>query len=384
MRVLYLLALLVSVTTAIEYEKYAKGMEELRIRNKFDDFVKTHDKKYNSPEEFQDRLQVFAENLREIENHNARMDKTWTKGVNAFTDLTAQEFRSIHASGLLNLVKREGDHSNNLADTLTPVSELPESKDWRDDGVISAVRSQGQCGSCWAFATAEQLESYLAINTGKLEILSPQHITSCTPNPMHCGGTGGCYGSLTEIGLTYAHMMGVVREEDYPYTSGTTGETGECMYDAESQTAAVYVRGYETLPHNSLEAVMNHIANVGPLGISVDASVWHSYQGGVFDGCSYDENIVINHGVQLVGYGTDAEHGDYWIVRNSWGPEWGENGFIRLKRESEALCGTDSTPSMGTACEGDGNAVQKVCGMCGVLFDTTYPIGADTTSGIRP
>ena len=88
--------------------------------------------------------------------------------------------------------------------------------------------------------------------------------------------------------------------------------------------------------------------------------------------------------LQLVGYGTDAEHGDFWIVRNSWGPEWGENGFIRLKRESEAICGTDSTPSMGTACEGDGNAVQKVCGMCGVLFDTTYPIGADTTSGIRP
>ena len=88
--------------------------------------------------------------------------------------------------------------------------------------------------------------------------------------------------------------------------------------------------------------------------------------------------------LQLVGYGTDAEHGDFWIVRNSWGPEWGEKGFIRLKRESEAICGTDSTPSMGTACEGDGNAVQKVCGMCGVLFDTTYPIGADTTSGIRP
>lgn len=201
---------------------------------------------------------------------------------------------------------------------------------------------------------------------------------------MHCGGTGGCYGSLIEIGLTYAHMMGVVRESDYPYTSGETGETGECMYDAESQTAAVYVRGYETLPHNDLDAVMNHIATIGPLGISVDASVWHSYEGGVFNGCSYDENIEINHGVQLVGYGTDPEHGDFWIVRNSWGPEWGENGYIRLKRETEVNCGTDSTPMIGTACEGDGNAVQKVCGMCGVLFDTTYPIGADVTSGIKP
>ena len=87
---------------------------------------------------------------------------------------------------------------------------------------------------------------------------------------------------------------------------------------------------------------------------------------------------------QLVGYGTDDEHGDYWIVKNSWGADWGENGYIRLKRESTAVCGTDSTPSMGTACEGDGNAVQKVCGMCGVLFDTSYPIGTAPTSGIKP
>ena len=89
------------------------------------------------------------------------------------------------------------------------------------------------------------------------------------------------------------------REEDYPYTSGDTGETGDCKYDAESQVAAVYVRGYETLPHNNYTAVINHIANVGPLGISADASVWHSYQGGVFDGCPYEENININHGIQV-------------------------------------------------------------------------------------
>ena len=88
--------------------------------------------------------------------------------------------------------------------------------------------------------------------------------------------------------------------------------------------------------------------------------------------------------MQLVGYGTDPETGDYWLVKNSWGPQYGENGYIRLKRESEAICGTDSTPAMGTACEGDGNAVQKVCGMCGILFDTSYPIGTDSVSGIKP
>ena len=102
---------------------------------------------------------------------------------------------------------------------------------------------------------------------------------------------------ILEIILEFVEL--IFRESDYPYTSGQTGETGECMYDAESQTAAAYVRGYVTLPHNDLDAVMNHIANIGPLGISVDASVWHSYEGGIFDGCSYEENIEINHGVQV-------------------------------------------------------------------------------------
>ena len=88
MNIIYLFVFLVSVANAIDYGKYAKSMEDLRIKNKFNEFVKTHDKKYNGPEELADRLKIFAENLRDIESHNARMDKTWTKGVNAFTDLT--------------------------------------------------------------------------------------------------------------------------------------------------------------------------------------------------------------------------------------------------------------------------------------------------------
>ena len=97
---------------------------------------------------------------------------------------------------------------------------------------------------------------------------------------------------------TYTHTH--IREEDYPYISGSTQESETCVYDAASMDAAVYVRGYETLPHNDHDALINHIAFVGPLAVSVDASNWHSYEGGVFDGCSYDENIEINHAVQVI------------------------------------------------------------------------------------
>merc|ERR1711936_682287 len=94
-----------------------------------------------------------------------------------------------------------------------------------------------------------------------------------------------------------------------------------------------------------------HIANVGPLATSVAASSWSSYGGGIYSGCSYDSNIRMNHGVQLVGYGSE-EGQDYWIVRNSWGSSWGEDGYIRLKRQATPQCGTDSTPMDGTACVG--------------------------------
>jgi cathepsin L len=215
------------------------------------------------------------------------------------------------------------------------------------------------------------------INTGTLPDLSTQQVTSCTPNPTHCGGTGGCYGSVCQLGFNYIQLFGIVSGEDYPYTSGTTMATGECQYDLSAMTPIASITGYNTLPTNDQDAVLNHLANVGPLAIAADASVWHRYSGGVFDDCSYDENISINHGIQLVGYGTDEVDGDYWKVRNSWGPGWGENGYIRLKRDQKAQCGVNSTPMDGTACVGGpGNDQQTVCGQCGMLLDVSYPIGA--------
>jgi len=95
---------------------------------------------------------------------------------------------------------------------------------------------------------------------------------------------------------------------------------------------------------------MNAVATLGPIAVSVDASTWHSYESGVFNGCSYTENIDVNHAVVLVGYGTDDKLGDFWLIRNSWGTGYGENGYIRLAREYDVQCGVDSTPQDGTAC----------------------------------
>merc|ERR1712038_831517 len=344
------------------------------LSSQFQAFEHKFGKTYKSSAERLSRFATFMKNVKEIEEHNKSGKSSYKKVINKFADMTPEEFNKVML-GYKNAPK-PGTAFADVKDV--KVEDLPASVDWRDKGAVSAVKDQGYCGSCWAFATVESIESYLQINSGgELAELSAQQINSCTPNPLNCGGSGGCKGSIPQLGFVYTQLFGLVKEDDYPYTSGTFGVTGDCDYSPDSMDNLATVRGYETLPRNNYEAVMNHVANVGPLSVAVDASSWSFYGGGVFDGCDYDRNIEINHAVQLVGYGTDSSDGDYWIVRNSWGKNWGEHGYIRLKRESNPPCGTDNTPLMGTGCEDDGNDVLTVCGQCAILFDVCYPIGTD-------
>jgi len=132
------------------------------------------------------------------------------------------------------------------------------------------------------------------------------------------------------------------------------------------------VSDYVVLPSNQLQPVLNGIGTLGPMAISVDASTWSSYESGVYDGCN-QTNPDLDHEVQLVGYGTDATLGDYWLVRNSWSPAWGESGYIRLRRTATPRCGLDITPSDGDGCKGGPPSV-TVCGTCGILYDVVYPV----------
>jgi len=342
--------------------------------DQFAEFKIKYQKTYASRAETSIRATIFSQNLKRIEEHN-KSGSTWTMGVTEFADLTDAEFESIYLGGYKKLPSSGQGNGQSVA--TKAAKDLPESVDWREKNAITAVKNQGQCGSCWAFCTTEMIESYAAIATGNLPELSSQQVTSCTPNPLSCGGTGGCAGSIPQLGYTYIQLFGAVSDADYPYVSGTSTNTEDCAYDFENAMPVVGITGYNTLPANDQDAVMTHIAEVGPLGIAVYASGWSMYTSGVYSGCSYDSNIALNHAVQMVGYGTDATDGDYWIVRNSWGGSWGENGYIRLQRETTAQCGTDSTPMDGTACAGGpGNDEQHVCGECGVLFDTSYPLGA--------
>jgi len=340
----------------------------LEPRQQFEEFKVKFNKTYCCSDEEESRFKIFASNLEDLEL--TRATSSYSTGVTQFADLTEEEFRSFYLGGVKRPNPGTLSKASSGATGSVPKRDLPTSVDWREKGVVSSVKNQGQCGSCWAFATTEMVESYAAIATGSLLELSTQQVTSCSPNPLNCGGVGGCRGSIAQLGFSYLQLFGHTLEESWPYTSGSTTETGDCTFDMEATAPAVTLAGYDTLPANDQDAVLAHIAEVGPLAVNVDASQWHSYTGGIFDGCDYAQNMDLNHVVQMVGYTEDA-----WIVRNSWGTGWGEDGYIRLARGDQ--CGTDSKPLDGTGCvNGPGSDVQHVCGQCGVLFDTSYPLGA--------
>jgi len=257
---------------------------------------------------------------------------------------------------------------------LQPVSKLPKHVDWREQNIVTAVKDQGHCGSCWAFAATAVIESHVAKSTGLLFDLSTQQIAMCSPNLKECGGTGGCEGATAEVAYDYLqNSAGIYQEFQYPYLS-YYGEDQACAIPATGAPVAT-ISGFTYLPENNYTALMNAIATVGPIAVSVDASVFHSYTSGVFDGCNQAQPDI-NHAVTLVGYG--SENGkDYWLIRNSWSPTYGEKGYIKIARtnDEEGRCGTDTTPHDGNACAGE-DEPQKVCGTCGVLFDSSFPTGA--------
>lgn len=297
------------------------------------------------------------------------------------------------------------------------VSGLPREFDWRSvesyakyGSVITGVKDQGVCGSCWAVSAVSALESAIAIKTGRLEELSPAMLVDCAPNKLHCGGSGGCDGSTAELAYDYlASVGGLMTEYEYSYEKDFWGiynasiddyegipfdDGKQCKTNLTSTVSAnntiAPVVGYKAFDPNNVTAVMEGIMEYGPLTASVDGSDWWNYTGGIFD-CgkqaeSYDNYVDLNHGVLLTGWG-EEDGVKYWNVLNSWGSDFGEDGYIRLKRNDpeRVPCHTDHTPLDGVACENIAPGVvaehipeQTVCGACGLLFDVVAPVLPDS------
>jgi len=353
----------------------------------FESFIELHGRAYRQDTaEYQDRKALYEQRLNDAELHNSNPNRLWTAGVNKLWDWTESELQTLR--GWDGSMTSDGGSSRTVrknAAFLQQESDLPKEKIWSDLTMAKHVKNQADCGSCWAIAAATVLEGHAEIFSGKPRSFSAQQIVMCTPNPRHCGGDGGCKGATAELAMDWVLKHGCAEEFQVPY-SGHDGacpdigrsaklEMAQIFTDSSSTpitpgAAAFGMTGWETLPKNEYEPLARAIAERGPVAVSVAADTWFSYESGIFNGCGKD--AVIDHAVVAMGYG-EADGHKYWVIQNSWGREWGENGHIRLERhDGNDYCGMNNDPQKGVACEGETTPV-PVCGMCGVLFDSVMP-----------
>jgi len=351
-----ILCLLIGVTCS-----FAASVElnyVMEHKSLFDEWINAFKKVYDTVEEKELRFTQWLENWNKITKHNLDYDLgkvTYRMEMNHYGDLSSAEFKQ-RLNGYDNKARqmRNGNKlgSTYLTSATNITASLPKNVDWREQGYVTPVKDQGQCGSCWSFSTTGALEGQMFRKTGSLVSLSEQNLVDCsTPE-----GNQGCNGGLMDAAFQYIKLNGGIdTEESYPYEA----KDGTCRYSAKY--AGGEDTGFVDVPEGDEGALKEAVATVGPVSVAIDAS--HSsfqfYSSGIYNepDCS---STALDHGVLVVGYGTIApqvgeeeddanvdkhHHNHYWIVKNSWSTKWGDEGYIKMSRNRHNQCGIASQAS---------------------------------------
>jgi len=284
---------------------------------KFNDFILKYEKKYDSLEEFEFRFKVFQQNLDRIARMNAAHVAAGggeVYGVNIFADRTREESQAR----LMKNLEYRAPHAPETYTNVIPPNDLV---DWRTKGIVTPVKDQGQCGSCWAHSADEALESWNALyhnTTGSsVQVLSVQQCTACTYNYDGCNG-GWPYDAYTNA---VKNRNGIDLDADYPYN---IPQAGNCKFGATGNADKPVTTDstYKSVARGGLQGALQ---TTGPVSVCLAAEAWDAYTGGILKSCPGS----VDHCVQAVGYNTNGAE-PYWIVRNSWGVSWGDKGYIYL------------------------------------------------------
>lgn len=309
--------------------------EDMRTERLFDDFAVTHNRTYASPEERSLRLQIFRENLGIIQLLRKTEQGTGRYGVNMFADMSREEFRARYL-GLRPDLRSENEIP--LPEAEIPDIDVPSSFDWRQKNVVTPVKDQGGCGSCWAFSVTGNVEGQYAIKHGQLLSLSEQELVDCDDLDEGCSGglPDNAYRAIEQLG-------GLELESDYPYEA----ENEKCHF--KRNLAKVQLTSAVNITTNETQMAQWLVEN-GPISIGINANAMQFYMGGVSHPFKFLCNPKnLDHGVLIVGYGTSKYplfHSKlpYWIIKNSWGKSWGEQGYYRVYR-GDGTCGLNTMAS---------------------------------------
>ncbi|XP_058122493.1 procathepsin L-like [Anopheles ziemanni] len=252
--------------------------------------------------------------------------------VNQFSDLQGEEFRRTMLGFRPIYNTSKGGNEKPLKwippkDTV----QLPLNVDWRDRGAVTRVKNQGDCGSCWAFSATGALESQWFLQHRKLVELSDQNVLDCS------GVIHACNGSTPFA--AYEGIMedeGINSERDYPYEAQ---QNDQCKFNPLAVAATV--QGAKALPPDET-VLMQAVASIGPISIVIRyKDSFQHYSSGVYyeAECSWGEPHADYHAMLVVGYGKTSDGVEYWLVKNSWGKDWGDSGYIKMARNRNNMCG---------------------------------------------
>lgn len=321
----YLKIILLLLTVFAVNSLETRDERETLVFAKFQNFLKEHNKNYNTIEEYSARFNIFKRNFERMElmSLDSKSTTTHTIGITKFFDLTPQEFKLTYLNLQINLyhVLKAQSYSYTISDVQTPAEF-----DWRKKGAVGPIKDQGQCGSCWAFSAVANLEGIYFIKTGKSIVLSEQELVDCDKVD------SGCNGGIMENAFNFVKANGLATSREYPY-KGT-------MQTCKKVSTSIGVKGFHFSGTMDEEQIKQMLVSTGPLSIAINADPLQFYEGGIINSTANDcDPEGLNHGVAIVGYGT--ENGEsYWILRNSWGSSWGENGYFRFGL-GKGICGVN-------------------------------------------
>lgn len=293
----------------------------------WESFIKTYQKTYASEEEYQLRKEQFIKNYEALTSQNKKQTlngQTYKTGVTKFSDLSSDEFLKKYTGVVVPTAKR-----TTLNQTDQPIVQSQKlvgaaaNLDWRTAAnILTSVRDQGSCGSCWAFATIASLEAAYNKKKGSLAgSFSEQHLVDCDSANL------GCDGGWPTYAFDYLKSKGAATATGYPYK----GYKSTCKSSLASKTYNTFTRTYRTNVNDA--TLRDLLSTYGPLVVLIDATPLQSYTGGIINkACS-----SINHAVNLVGYVTSGTGAPYYILRNSWGSNWGESGYFRVSASNSCF-----------------------------------------------
>ena len=287
-----------------------------------------NNKAYGTNSEESYRFKIFQETYKKVQDFDTKAH-SFKVGLNKFADMSFSEFQNVYLQAKSSKNVKKHKSLKHL--------QAPASKDWRDTAV-SRVKNQGACGSCWAFSAVGATEGIYAITNGSIKEFSEQQLVDCAGSPLL---NRGCSGGMPDYAFSYVELTGLMSEDDYPYTA----KEGKCQEDSSKDSYTI--SDYTDVPASNEELMAAISQQPVSIGLYADENV-KNYMGGVYN--NWDCPNSLNHAVLAVGYDS-FDWDSYWIVKNSWGEDWGEEGYIRFARKDSGvgICGLTEHASYPSA-----------------------------------